>query len=315
MLTGAAWGSELSPVLDPRVARRAFLDAIADPHQRARRDNDALDADLDDLISRARSARPGWSWDVEAWLVHLGGLVREGTPRLAELHAGDLLLTWSTARGMPEAVAAFEAEHGAEIDRGLRKVDPVGYDDLGQMLRERLCVGSSGGRARLLDYAGRGPLLHWLRVTVVRMRVDLLRRRSRQPIESRAADSLLAAAAGRDDPELAYLRGHYGELLKQAFARALAGLDAEQRSLLRQHVVGNLAATQIAGIYGVHHVTVKRWLARARELLWRNTRREVMLALGLSRHQFDSIVRLVNSELDLSVARLLAAESTADDRR
>lgn len=264
------------------------------------------------LLARAEAARPGWTWDRAAWLAHVDSLARDDGPGLERLHAGDLLLAWATATRVPAAQAVFEAELGGEIDRGLRRLDPEGAADLGQLVRERLCVGTSGSRPRLLEYAGRGPLLHWLRVTVVRMRVDLQRRRAREPVAPAGADALLAASAGGDDPELAYLRAHYGELLKQAFARALGALDAEQRTLLRQHLVANLAATQIAGIYGVHHATAKRWLVRARELLWRNTRREVMLALGLSRNQFDSIVRLVHSELDLSVARLLEHDTTAE---
>ena len=47
----------------------------------------------------------------------------------------------------------------------------------------------------------------------------------------------------------------------EAFAKAIAGLDARERGLLRLHVVHGLSATAIAGVFGVHRATAKRWLA------------------------------------------------------
>lgn len=295
MMMAVTDGAELVEALlqpvDPDVAATLRADPALPDHVTA-------------LVERARAAWPGLTFDATAWLEHLGTHLRADAGTIAALHAGDLLLAWAAATGLPDAVEAFEAHYGAEIDRGLRRLDPEALDDLRQWVRERLCVGAVGTRPRLAEYGGRGPLLHWLRVAVVRMRTDALRQAKREPRHAALTGGELAAAAS-DDPELAYLRAHYGELLKQAFAKAVDELDAEQRILLRQHVIAGLGSGQIAGLHGVHPATAKRWLARAREDLWRATRREVMVALGLSRHQFESIVRLVSSELDLSVARLL----------
>ena len=66
-----------------------------------------------------------------------------------------------------------------------------------------------------------------------------------------------------------------------------------------------LSTRQLAGLYNVDRTTVGRWVARAREALWKQTRREIMLQLKVDRAEFDSIIRLVRSQLDVSVARLL----------
>jgi len=282
-----------------------LLRSATSPVTRALARTSGLADALAQLVGRATAAWPQLAIDPAAFVEHVAGALREDAVDLAGLHAEDLALAFACSRHVVGAAEIFEARYGAEIDRGLARLEQDGVEDLQQRIRERLLVGSSGSRPRLAEYAGRGPLLHWLRVTVVRMRADAVRRKGRAPVETPETDALIAAAPAIADPEMAYLRAHYGDLLRTAFAEAVGSLTAEQRNLLRQHVVAGLASSQIAGVYGVHHATAKRWLARAREDLWRHTRQRVMFGLGLSRHQFDSIVRLVQSELDLSVARLL----------
>jgi RNA polymerase sigma-70 factor (ECF subfamily) len=109
------------------------------------------------------------------------------------------------------------------------------------------------------------------------------------------------------DPELAYLKSHYRELMQSAFADAVASLEPRQRLALRYQLVEHLNTERIGALFGVHAATARRWVALAREQLWNATRHGVMHRLGIRPAEFESIVRLVRSELDMSVARLLGS--------
>lgn len=268
-----------------------------------------LDAELLEAWARATARWPAIALAPERFGAALGERLDEGIT-LGELRADDLFLATALLDDLPGALDAFERAYGPEIDRGLRRLDPEGFDDLRQTVRQRLLVGDGERPPKLAAYGARGELLRWLRVTVVRMRADVVRRRLREPtrddgsLGSRVSRAVSPAA----DPEARYLKDHYGDELRAAFEGAVERLRPKQRNLLRQHLLGGLSATQLAGLYNVDRSTTKRWLAKARQELWSNTRRGVMLRLGLSRDEFDSIIRMVHSELHLSIPRLLGPE-------
>jgi RNA polymerase sigma-70 factor (ECF subfamily) len=182
--------------------------------------------------------------------------------------------------------------------------------------RERLFVGHAEGRPKLADYRGTGPLLHWLRVVLVRFRIDAKRRDARSPVQApldRSEGGGIAVEDVADDPELAYLKSHYRDLMQGAFAEAVASLEPRERLVLRYQLVEHLNTERIGAVFGVHAATARRWAATAREQLWKQTRAGIMRRLGIRKAEFESIVRLVRSELDVSVVRLLAESDTDPD--
>ena len=62
---------------------------------------------------------------------------------------------------------------------------------------------------------------------------------------------------------------------------------------------------QLARLYGVHETTAARWVARAAERVADDARRGLMARLALSPSSFDSVARMVLSNLDLSISRVL----------
>ena len=72
-----------------------------------------------------------------------------------------------------------------------------------------------------------------------------------------------------------------------------------------------LGIDHIGKVYDVHRATAARWLTRARESLFEMTRSHLRAELGLDDDEFQSLVRLVRSRLDVSVCRILA-EDAAD---
>jgi len=57
-------------------------------------------------------------------------------------------------------------------------------------------------------------------------------------------------------------------------------------------------------MYRVHRATAARWVAAAREALFEETRARVE-SVGVAGNELTSIVRLVQSQIHLSLTRLL----------
>ena len=97
----------------------------------------------------------------------------------------------------------------------------------------------------------------------------------------------------------------YREDFKAAFEEAFASLDAKSRNLLRQSLLDNLSIDQLGAIYRVHRATAARWLASARDQVLEETRSVLRRRLQIDEREFMSLMNLVRSQLDLSLARLL----------
>jgi RNA polymerase sigma-70 factor (ECF subfamily) len=218
--------------------------------------------------------------------------------------AASLYLACACVRGDPAAIRAFDERYAGELSRAVAKLrlPPQEVADVVQSLRQHLLVSSGGAPGHLAEYAGRGDLSGWLRVTATR--AGLKRLRGRKP-ELDADDALLAARAPGDDPELAYMKELYRHAFREAFGAALATLDAREKVMLRQHFVDGLGIDELGPLYGVHRATAARWVAQAKTTLMERTRREFMHRARLNPREMASVMRMVQSRLDVTLARLL----------
>jgi RNA polymerase sigma-70 factor (ECF subfamily) len=225
----------------------------------------------------------------------------------AHLHVADLYLACACARGLPAALARFEALYGLEIARAARRFERPGLaaDDLVQSLRTKLLAGDAGGGPRIATYGGQGFLLNWIRVSATRTFIDCTRGRA-EAAEVPIGNELCAAlAAPGADPELALLKREHLRHFKAAFAEAVGALDSSDRLVLKQHLVEGLTIDQIGGLYRLHRATAARRLARARETLLAGTRAALARRLGLPLERLAGVLELVSSRLEASVERLL----------
>jgi RNA polymerase sigma-70 factor (ECF subfamily) len=69
--------------------------------------------------------------------------------------------------------------------------------------------------------------------------------------------------------------------------------------------VNGLTLPQLAAMENVSRATVARWLASAREALHEETRRELTGRLRVSESELNSLVALVRSQVEVSVAELV----------
>ena len=265
-----------------------------------------LEAALAELVARGRAAWPGIALDDEAFLAYVGERVpaEEAGRALRAVHAEDLWLACACARGDERALEAVDRRL-AEVGPAVARLDGTGVtvDEVKQLLRQRLFVAEPGARPRIADYSGRGPLSAWLRVAAVRTALDLRRRDQKEaPADARDLDEVAHAA---DDPELDLIKSRYREEFREAFHGALSGLTSQERNVLRLHVLDGLNIDQIGAIYRVHRATVARWIARSRESLLVETRRRLREKLKLQSGEFESLMGLVQSQLDISLHRFL----------
>src|SRR5262249_1646533 len=120
-------------------------------------------------------------------------------------------------------------------------------------------------------------------------------------------DEMLAEVSSpADDPELAYLKRSYRAEFLKAFRDALATLSVRERNVLRQHFLYGLGIDQLAIAYQVHRATAARWIQRACVTLLDSTKRSLRKRLGADHAEIESVMRLVESRLEVSLRRFLA---------
>ncbi|MEQ9495369.1 MAG: hypothetical protein RIT81_00890 [Deltaproteobacteria bacterium] len=224
-----------------------------------------------------------------------------------EIYAEDLYLAAACVDGHPEAIAAFEGELLPLVARALRPMRgaPDDVEEVLQALRAKVLVDGGDGTPKLAAYAGRGPLAAWLRITGVRLYLELLRQRGRQPLadDDALADGLVAAGP---DPALALIQRTYRADFERAFDEAIAELSAQDKNLLRYRFVDALSMAAICKITQQHRATVHRKLASVCAKLAHRIDQLLSGRLGVPRHELESIRRLIRSQLSLSLARRLA---------
>ncbi|HUH01915.1 MAG TPA: sigma-70 family RNA polymerase sigma factor [Kofleriaceae bacterium] len=225
---------------------------------------------------------------------------------VANVRVADLYLACACARGDATALATFDSRYMQEMNVALARMrlSASALDEVKQLVRHKLFVAMPGDRPKIVEYSGRSGLRRWLRSVTVRTCLNFMRRGKREVlVEDERV--LAGVSAGGDDPEIAYMKEKYRNEFRQAFQQALAAVSARQQSLLRYHYVDNLNIDEIGTIYRVHRVTAYRWLEKAREALVLQTSELLKARLNVGKTEFDSILRLIRSELHVSLQRYL----------
>jgi RNA polymerase sigma-70 factor (ECF subfamily) len=257
---------------------------------------------LADRIARARAAFPEFHVGDAELAAYLDERAADGV----ELDVEDLYLACACASGDAAAVRCFERRLAGDIDaalRHLRVADDL-RDELKQRVRDKVLVGKPGARPKIADYSGRGALSGWLRAVATRTALDELRKGARAPSSEHTLLETIPAAI--DDPETAALRERYAADFAAALRESLAALPASDRLLLKRHFVDGLSTEELGKLHRAHRVTVLRWLSRALDELATRAQGLLLTRLKLPQSEYESVIRLVRSQLDLSLGALLA---------
>lgn len=264
---------------------------------------------LVDVAERARNAWPDLAVDHVALSGHLGAVCpaqMSTSAFLAAVNAEDVALAYACASGDRAALDAFTRR----FDRDLRMVfaqrrgNKPPFDEYAQVVRTRLLTGE---RPRIAEFAGIGELKNWLRVAASRVLVDL--QRGLPGAGHLDEEAALAVPTPDDDPETEYLKRLYRAEMKSAFERAVEDLTAVERNCLRDYYARGLTIDQLAAARGIHRATAARRVAHARSAVLRHTRQQLMQRTQMSQDELASVVRLIESQLYVSVERVFAHEA------
>lgn len=270
-------------------------------------DVSALAAALEAAATRATSAHPSLEKHRDALLARLGEVIESPTPSaVAKVKVEDLLLALAAARGDLYAIRAIERDHvrgaaGGRL-RGQRFM-PDEIAEIEQSLREHLFVAAPGTLPKIAQYAGKGDLAGWVAVSATRAALRARKRASREVAVDESG--ILAKHVAHKDLELDFVKESYRPAFKEAFHEALESLDARDRLLLKQHVVDGLGIDALGELHGVHRATAARWVAKVREDLLDRTRDAFQRRMKVGRAEFESLLRLARSQLDISLRRVL----------
>jgi RNA polymerase sigma-70 factor (ECF subfamily) len=296
----------------PRALSRAFLDQIKPP-----RDGWVASVELEEHLqgvwAAARDAWPGVEVAPERFVSHLASRLPEPEPQggpqevLGAINTVDLYLAAACTEGQPAALRRFEQAVLSRVPAFLAnlQLSLSQVEEVRQMLSEKLLVAPAGQTPTISEYAGRGALTNWVRAAAIRTALSLRRDKDEQPENwvSDTAERLLLVPG--TDPELEYIKARYRDLFKNALEQAIASLPSEQRSLLHMYFIGGLKTAQIGSLLQVNQSTIVRRLANAREEIMSKMRGILQEQLHLSASEFASLLRLVQSQLDISLSKLL----------
>ncbi len=255
-----------------------------------------------DAYHAGRAAFPGIVLDearFDACIAERGG------PSACEAHASELYLVCACLTGDPRAIGRMDDAYVKELSDVLVRADvPAAIaTEVQGMLREQLFLPKDGAPPRLMRYRGSGDLRGWLRVVAVRLALDLLRKQRKETsLPQSMADALPLQA---DDPELALLKQRYKHEFRAAFEDALTALSPRERNLLRHQLLHDLSIDSIGAIYRVHRATAARWVDAARARLTTEVHARMMARLDAQRGDMESVFRLIQSQMDVSLRRVL----------
>jgi RNA polymerase sigma-70 factor (ECF subfamily) len=274
----------MSRPIDPRVAER-----------------------LAELQKAAIDAWPGVTVPADAFAAYVvERLPAEGEvlEALSSLRTRELYLTCACSRGDKAALAAFDATYLGPVGHELER---VGYssavvEDALQVVRDRLFVGDS-----IVDYAGRGDLGRWVRAAAARAAIRVgEKEKSRGTV--RVDDAVLEIMSSSEhDIELDFLKRTYGREFERAAREAFNGMTPRDRNLLRYYFVRRLTIDELATVYRIHRATVARQVKKANAELVEKTRLCLAAALGIPPSDVSSILRLIQSQIELVLGNILGS--------
>lgn len=210
------------------------------------------------------------------------------TAPLAAAHVAVVGLAWAAGLGEPTALADFDREFIAVAQKQLaaRGLPHAQLEEAAQLSRIRLFVNKdTNAQPAIFQYYGRGPLLAFVRTTMMRQALRLLP----TPRECTVSQTLVAAPT--HDHELALLFHQHGQHVQAAIDAAWRQLAKHDRFVLSLVMHAQFATAQIATLYGIHPASAARRLASARTALLAATKLRLRETLQASDATVESVLR------------------------
>ena len=257
-------------------------------------------------FARGRAAHPDLDLSEQAFERFIARAVKDTSARdLAALPVEDLYLACACAEDVPGAAAAFERRLGPVVRRAVARVLSTAgeCEEAEQRTRYHLLVRTEAGPPKIASYRGEGPLASWVSVAAIRLAVSM----GRVATSERRLLAKTAGEAAGENPELLLMKEELREEFEAAVRAALARLGDRERLVLRLYLVSGMTLTSIGKTFDVTQQTISRWLAAARADVLTDVQSALKARLQLPGGDMTSVARLLISQLDISISRLLGA--------
>lgn len=262
-----------------------------------------LTPDIASIFEAARRAHPNVAVSANAFSAACAR--RQLDSEKAMTHAGDLLL----AAGLELKDRAALEWLMSEVQRLCQLLDgrvPKNVREEVASAVVDMVLGTSGLPAKIANWQARGPLSGWLQVIVVRQAQARWKnegaRRTDEDIERAVLQDLQQPGPSL---ELQALKARFQGALGPSLRAAAEKLSSKERALIAMHYVDGVSLDGLARAYQVHRATVARWLSVAREAFLEGTRDALAERTHLPRLEVDSVVRALQSQVDISLRQLL----------
>jgi RNA polymerase sigma-70 factor, ECF subfamily len=238
-------------------------------------------------------------------------LAEEGSSQppaaLDELDAAELTLACACVRGERAALAGLRRRYFDPLTPTLARMGlgDSQRDDVWQVLCQRLVLGGADEPAKIARYAGTGNLGGLVRVAATRLGLNWLEQEKRFAGGDPLLEQIANASHGA---EVGLMKAQHASQLREEVGAAIAGLSSRERMVLRLHLVEGVGIDAIAKSCDVHRATAARWVASAKERLAASVRQRLAARWGVGDASMPALRTLVDSQLDLSLGRLLAAD-------
>jgi RNA polymerase sigma-70 factor (ECF subfamily) len=265
----------------------------------------SLDAAIEQAYQAGRQAFPHIDLDASRFAEFATSRAEHVEIWGADAQRGaDLYLVAACLAQLPAAIAEFIERFGSQVPRYVARVarDPDLVSEVRQIIVTRCLVGEADRPAALNSYSGAGSLEGWVRATAVREALALSKRADR---ETNRFETILETQMAWADQEISLIKKVYSAPVSAAFATACAQLPSEQRALLRLHFAQGVTTAQLATMYGISRATLVRRLTEAREALVALVKSNLKASIGVADGDFLSVVKLVNSQIDLRLSMVL----------
>ena len=243
------------------------------------------------------------------------------------LHADDLCLVIACERGDQAAWSDLVEGYGTTVRSAARShsSNEAMADDLAQSIWAELhgLKARQDGRpsGKLAYYSGAGSLGGWLRAVVGQLAIDQHRRESRlvQTEEDADLDRLAQDADGEPhtfnafhaapSPEETLASDLAAADVEKALAQALAGLDDEDRLLMKLYYFDGLRLREAGAVLGVHEATASRRLTRIHGAVREQVETILMKEHGWTKMEATRSLAEVAASLQTEVEPMLLAPS------
>ncbi len=241
-----------------------------------------------------------------------------------EIRADDLCLIVACERGDEKAWEDLVANFDSTVKSAARKISSNNEDaeDLASSIWAELYglrVDADGNKkSKLAYYSGRGSLAGWLRAVVSQLAVDQFRKQSKfvQIEEDREFENLANEAANGDgphfgsraeNPEELYSEGRTSDDVSAALSTAIAGLEAEDRLILKLYYFDSLKLKDIAATFGYHEATASRKLTRVQSDIRKAVEKSLKSQHGWTDTEVKRHLSVTAASLGINLETMFAA--------